>query len=572
MKKVILFLLLLVAGDTFAQTYSNPQPALFGIRYLRVKSDSFQHVPRLASLVVDRDTTPYMIVYRDSTWMRIGGVWFNLMRANAGAQIHDSLYAVYQLKAGTSAGGKLVSNGGTVAAEWGVGGGSNFDFHGFAGYNANRSASYTDRSFTDKKYVDSSRALDVQLAGTQTVTGAKTFSNVTSYDSTAKFFKRIIISPTGLSYAQVTGVLEDGPALFINRDISNASTVNEHGIIDATTFSRSGKAYNSYDAQATLSGSNNLDHYSGFQNRALVNLTGTVLNMYNGFHSAPNIIGGSVDTLYHFRTSTVIGANATNTLLEYGLKVGTLRGVKKYGVYVDVDSSYFGNSVIIPSGIGLTSIKTNNSRLSLLKLDAGTNRTSMTIADDFLMKNESSANLFYVNASTKAVNTYGLLTATSASTSTHGLLVNGGSSVGSPTSSSGQILIGSTSTYRGSIAYDDNTGKMYIDNLYNDNAGDIFIRTKTAGTPIDAIKIAGSGVISASSRLNVNGAVDNASYALNVTGNQQLSGALVSSGFEASPVGWEFGKLYAPGGLSLNTTNYVSVKIGGITYKLALVN
>jgi hypothetical protein len=57
-----------------------------------------------------------------------------------------------------------------------------------------------------------------------------------------------------------------------------------------------------------------------------------------------------------------------------------------------------------------------------------------------------------------------------------------------------------------------------------------------------------------------------------LTGSQTLTGSVVSTGFEASPVGWEFGKLYAPSGLSLNTTNYVSVRIGGITYKLALVN
>ena len=64
----------------------------------------------------------------------------------------DTLYA------STSAGGKVVSNGGTIAAEWGAGGGSNFDFHGFAGYNANSASSYTARSFTDKNYVDSSLA------------------------------------------------------------------------------------------------------------------------------------------------------------------------------------------------------------------------------------------------------------------------------------------------------------------------------------------------------------------------------------------------------------------------------
>jgi hypothetical protein len=70
----------------------------------------------------------------------------------------DSLYA------STSGGGKVVSNGGTIAAEWGAGGGSNFDFHGFAGYNLNRASSYTARSFTDKNYVDSSLTLKTTVS------------------------------------------------------------------------------------------------------------------------------------------------------------------------------------------------------------------------------------------------------------------------------------------------------------------------------------------------------------------------------------------------------------------------
>jgi ribosomal protein L27 len=70
----------------------------------------------------------------------------------------DTLYA------STSGGGRVVSNGGTIAAEWGAGGGSNFDFHGFAGYNANRASSYTTRSFTDKNYVDSSLTLKTTVS------------------------------------------------------------------------------------------------------------------------------------------------------------------------------------------------------------------------------------------------------------------------------------------------------------------------------------------------------------------------------------------------------------------------
>jgi hypothetical protein len=74
-------------------------------------------------------------------------------RFNVKAGRLDSLYA------STSAGGRIVTNTGTTVAQWGAGGGSEFDFHGFAGYNANRAANYTARSFTDKNWGDSSLAL-----------------------------------------------------------------------------------------------------------------------------------------------------------------------------------------------------------------------------------------------------------------------------------------------------------------------------------------------------------------------------------------------------------------------------
>ena len=87
----------------------------------------------------------------------------------------------------------------------------------------------------------------------------------------------------------------------------------------------------------------------------------------------------------------------------------------------------------------------------------------------------------------------------SSSTSTAGLTVIGGSSIGSPSAASGQILIGVTSAYRGSIAYDDNAGYLYIDNRYDNANSNIYIRTRTAGTPVNALTIVGSGAATFSS-------------------------------------------------------------------------
>jgi hypothetical protein len=96
-------------------------------------------------------------------------------------------------------------------------------------------------------------------------------------------------------------------------------------------------------------------------------------------------------------------------------------------------------------------------------------------------------------AVSSGITSTGTNTMLSASSSTQGLVVRGGSSIGAASTASGQILIGQTATYRGSIAYDDNAGYLYIDNLYNNNAGNIYFRTKTTGTPVEALTILGSG-------------------------------------------------------------------------------
>ena len=88
-----------------------------------------------------------------------------------------------RLKAGSSGGIGVYANNWTQIAQLGAGGSAAASFYGFAGYNSNQGSSYTTRSFTDKNFVDSSRALDVQLAGTQTITGAKTFSAIITASS-----------------------------------------------------------------------------------------------------------------------------------------------------------------------------------------------------------------------------------------------------------------------------------------------------------------------------------------------------------------------------------------------------
>jgi len=81
----------------------------------------------------------------------------------------------------------------------------------------------------------------------------------------------------------------------------------------------------------------------------------------------------------------------------------------------------------------------------------------------------------------------------SASTSTGGLLVIGGSSIGTANANNGQIYLGATAAYRGVISYDEGPGYLYIDNTYNNASSNIYFRTKTSGTAITAMTILGSG-------------------------------------------------------------------------------
>ncbi len=91
--------------------------------------------------------------------------------------VSDSLGGLVRLKALNAAGAALYANSGTKVAEWGLGGSANIDFHGFAGYDINRAGSYTERSFTDKNYVDS--AINASPSGTVTSVATNTGTGIT---------------------------------------------------------------------------------------------------------------------------------------------------------------------------------------------------------------------------------------------------------------------------------------------------------------------------------------------------------------------------------------------------------
>jgi len=106
----------------------------------------------------------------------------------------------------------------------------------------------------------------------------------------------------------------------------------------------------------------------------------------------------------------------------------------------------------------------------------------------------------------------------SSATNTAGLLVNGGANVpiGPPNFDSGEILIGSEPAAQGRFKYDRSNGHLYIENSYNDNNTNIYFRTKTVATAVDAMTILGSG--------NVGIGTTTPTEKLNISGGNLLMG------------------------------------------------
>jgi hypothetical protein len=132
------------------------------------------------------------------------------------------------------------------------------------------------------------------------------------------------------------------------------------------------------------------------------------------------------------------------------------------------------------------------------------------------------AAIFSSSVTASGISSTGTNTMLSASSSTAGLVVRGGSSIGTASLASGQIFVGQTATYRLSLAYDDNTGYAYIDNLYDNANSNIYFRVRTNGTPINALTLFGSGAATFSSSVTATGA--------NLSGNIVLNRPSTSAG------------------------------------------
>jgi hypothetical protein len=84
------------------------------------------------------------------------------------------------------------------------------------------------------------------------------------------------------------------------------ASANARGFTDNSDFTQSNYAYASYDARPTLDGAN-FEHFSGFQSRPIIDISGTVDKVY-GFISYTEHEGGTVADYYAFYGAATVGA------------------------------------------------------------------------------------------------------------------------------------------------------------------------------------------------------------------------------------------------------------------------
>jgi hypothetical protein len=145
--------------------------------------------------------------------------------------------------------------------------------------------------------------------------------------------------------------------ILISRSVNNSIPGNGHAFSDSSNIDRSGSiGYNSYDAAIEFIGSENYNHYAGFQHAANYSSSGTMANMY-GFFNGPTVFSGTVQNNYgaYFANPSNTGTIDTN----YGIYIADqTSGTTDYGIYVssqtDGLAAYLGGPVQIADATGLT--------------------------------------------------------------------------------------------------------------------------------------------------------------------------------------------------------------------------
>lgn len=145
------------------------------------------------------------------------------------------------------------------------------------------------------------------------------------------------------------GIAPTADDTLFNARRSITGAINAHAYRDESTHTPgAGSAgYAAFDAEYSMSGAQNYDHFAGYQNRPVFNGSGTIAK-HRGFWSLPTHTGsGTLTALQHFYAANVAPSGGGAITTQYGLYVENLTsGATNYGVFVaGTTQSFFGGFV-----------------------------------------------------------------------------------------------------------------------------------------------------------------------------------------------------------------------------------
>jgi len=183
--------------------------------------------------------------------------------------------------------------------------------------------------------------------GTGVVVGAL-WANLSRYF--ASNFQNKNITPLAPIHIGENSDTSDDPQVLVSRSMSGAG--NSHCFVDASTFNKNAAtAYNSYDCRVKVQGSNNLDHYAGFQFIPQYQNSGIMTHLYGAFLKAL-IEGGTVTNSYgvYIGDPPVSGGGAITN--NYGIYIENMdNGTNDFAIYTGKGRHRFGDEIEVDRNI-----------------------------------------------------------------------------------------------------------------------------------------------------------------------------------------------------------------------------
>jgi hypothetical protein len=188
----------------------------------------------------------------------------------------------------------------------------------------------------------------------------------------------------------------------ITRDVDDTVAGNGHGFSDSSHVDRSGGAvaYASFDSRILVAGSQNYDHFAGFQAGASIGTSGTTTKHY-GLVTILEVTAGVVTNAYDVYGFDPTGAGVITN--NYGIYMPdkTKGTTLNYAIYTNLGLVRFGDVTLIE--------KNSNTSFVGLRVKNNTNGTAATA--QISLQNDQAANAFGIAQTSSGYTPAGLLVA-----------------------------------------------------------------------------------------------------------------------------------------------------------------